>query len=253
MGNASNFKLEKKLAGGAGGTALALGTEEDSVFTFGYTSSEKDADDEDVASEGKVVLTVDTDGAGSAGAPTPYDGLVGDGYTAMVKKCKEAKAAEQEAEAKAVAEKAGGAVLAAFNAAEFKYTAQEGNKWCSPKASFELQSDNMNGFAKGKYAAGRLVGVNDGMIAMSDIHDVPPAIGAILGFAVFAVLFIGVVIMIFIDMNKRKDMYQEMIEEDLAKIDAMGLGHKMAEYERDLKIRLQGKKTDEGVDDQLVT
>lgn len=59
--------------------------------------------------------------------------------------------------------------------------------------------------------------------------------------------------MIFIDMKARKQMYQGMIDEDLAKISAMGLERKMHEWEAELAIRLTGKKEEGGADDQLIT
>lgn len=68
----------------------------------------------------------------------------------------------------------------------------EGMKWCTSKASFDTQSKNLNGFNK-----------MDGVL-MADIHPVPPVVGAIVGFAVMGVFYVVVVIMIFIDMNKRK-------------------------------------------------
>jgi len=59
--------------------------------------------------------------------------------------------------------------------------------------------------------------------------------------------------MIAVDMRKRSAMYQELIDGDLAKLDSMGLGSRMREFEAELAVRLAGAKDDAGVDDQLVT
>lgn len=79
------------------------------------------------------------------------------------------------------------------------------------------------------------------------------AIGCIVGFAVFALGYAYTIIMIAVDMRRRNAMYQELIDGDLAKLDSMGLGPRMREFEKELAIRLAGVKDDEGVDDQLTT
>ena len=48
-------------------------------------------------------------------------------------------------------------------------------------------------------------------------------------------------------------MYQGMIDEDLAKISAMGLDKKMGEWNAELAIRLTGVKEEVGNDDMLIT
>jgi len=53
--------------------------------------------------------------------------------------------------------------------------------------------------------------------------DMFSKIGAIAGFAVFGVAYILTVVYIFVDINKRGKMYDAMIEEDLAKLQQMGL------------------------------
>tara|TARA_B110000503_G_C6929884_1_gene322348 strand:+ start:518 stop:694 length:177 start_codon:yes stop_codon:yes gene_type:complete len=48
-------------------------------------------------------------------------------------------------------------------------------------------------------------------------------------------------------------MYQDMIDDDMTKINAMGLDKKLGEWNAELAIRLTGKKEDAGTDDQLTT
>ena len=73
--------------------------------------------------------------------------------------------------------------------------------------------------------------------------------GVILGFSVFFIAYIVTTIMIFIDMRKRGDFYQGLIDEDMAKISAMGLDRKLGEWNAELAIRLTGKKDTIGTDD----
>ena len=77
--------------------------------------------------------------------------------------------------------------------------------------------------------------------------------GVIFGFVVFFLAYIITTIMIFIDMKARGAFYQGLIDEDLAKINAMGLDRKMTEWNAELAIRLTGKKEEAGADDQLIT
>jgi hypothetical protein len=70
---------------------------------------------------------------------------------------------------------------------------------------------------------------------------------------VFALGYAYSIVMIAVDMRKRSAMYQELIDGDLAKLDSMGLGSRMREFEAELAVRLAGAKDDAGVDDQLVT
>lgn len=69
----------------------------------------------------------------------------------------------------------------------------------------------------------------------------------------FALGYAYSIVMIAVDMRKRSAMYQELIDGDLAKLDSMGLGSRMREFEAELAVRLAGAKDDAGVDDQLVT
>jgi hypothetical protein len=78
-------------------------------------------------------------------------------------------------------------------------------------------------------------------------------IGCIGGFGVFGLAIIIVVFMIFVDMRRRMAMYEELIADDLNKLQQMGLGGKMKEMNVELAARLAGGKEDVGVDDQLVT
>jgi len=48
-------------------------------------------------------------------------------------------------------------------------------------------------------------------------------------------------------------MYEELIQEDLQKMQQMGLGGEMAEINKQLAERLAGTKEEGGVDDQLIT
>ena len=77
--------------------------------------------------------------------------------------------------------------------------------------------------------------------------------GVIVGFIVFFIAYIVTTIMIFIDMKARGAFYQGLIDEDMAKISAMGLDRKLTEWNAELAIRLTGKKEESGADDQLIT
>lgn len=77
--------------------------------------------------------------------------------------------------------------------------------------------------------------------------------GAIIGFGAFGLGILYVVTMISIDMKKRMAMYDELIADDKQKMESMGLGSKMAEFEVELAARLAGGLQETGVDDQLVT
>jgi len=77
--------------------------------------------------------------------------------------------------------------------------------------------------------------------------------GAIIGFAVFGLGIIYAISMIALDMKKRLAMYEEMIVDDLAVMQKLGMGSRMAEFDRELTERLAGAKGDVGADDQLIT
>ena len=87
---------------------------------------------------------------------------------------------------------------------------------------------------------------------MNGWDDVAKA-GCIVGFVAFGIGIIIVVIMIAIDMRKRMQMYEGLIEEDVDKMKKMGLENKFKEFELELAARMAGGDADEGVDDQLVT
>jgi len=78
-------------------------------------------------------------------------------------------------------------------------------------------------------------------------------LGCIVGFATFGLGILFAVVMIVVDMRKRKQMYEDLIQEDLQKMEQLGLGSKMAEINKQLEERLQGAKDEAGVDDQLIT
>lgn len=61
------------------------------------------------------------------------------------------------------------------------------------------------------------------------------------------------VVMIVVDMRKRKQMYEDLIQDDLAQMSRLGLDNRKNELEKELQERLAGIKDDTGVDDQLVT
>ena len=76
--------------------------------------------------------------------------------------------------------------------------------------------------------------------------------GAIIGFSLFGVSYIFVVIYIFMDINKSKKEYQEMVEEDKNTIKQLNVSaNTLAEWEHDLALRLAGKAADDKADDQL--
>lgn len=78
-------------------------------------------------------------------------------------------------------------------------------------------------------------------------------IGCIVGFGAFGLAILGVAGMIALDMMARMKMYDELIADDMSKMQAMGLSSKFREYEVELAARLAGGKEETGVDDQLVT
>jgi len=59
--------------------------------------------------------------------------------------------------------------------------------------------------------------------------------------------------MLAVDMRARDAMYQTYIDEDVEKLQQMGLGGKMREFEAELAKRIAGEGDGEGVDDQLIT
>ena len=101
-------------------------------------------------------------------------------------------------------------------------------KGFSPKASHENMSGNNNPWTGGSTA------------------------GAIIGFSVFALSYIFVVIYIFYDINKSKNQYIEMVEEDKNIISQLRVSPGMlADWENELQLRLSGKTGEEKLDDQL--
>ena len=76
--------------------------------------------------------------------------------------------------------------------------------------------------------------------------------GAFLGFIVFGISYIYVVIYIFYDINRSKHQYLEMIEEDKQMIKNLNVPAGIRqEWEEDLRLRLEGRVKDDALDDQL--
>ena len=76
--------------------------------------------------------------------------------------------------------------------------------------------------------------------------------GAFIGFIIFGISYVYVVISIFYDINKSKHEYMELIEEDLAIIQQLNISQNMKEeWANDLVLRIEGKVKDENLDDQL--
>ena len=76
--------------------------------------------------------------------------------------------------------------------------------------------------------------------------------GAAIGFIVFGLSYIYVVVYIFFDINRSKNEYLEMVEEDKNIINNLNVPPNMREeWERDLALRLAGKSGEDKLDDQL--
>ena len=96
----------------------------------------------------------------------------------------------------------------------------------SPKSSFDRNSPNNNPWT-------------DTMTA-----------GAFIGFIIFGISYIYVVIYIFYDINRSKHEYMELVEEDKSIINQLGVSHGMKqEWEAELELRLSGKVKDDNLDD----
>ena len=96
----------------------------------------------------------------------------------------------------------------------------------SPKSSFDRNSPNNNPWT-------------DTMTA-----------GAFIGFIIFGISYIYVVIYIFYDINRSKHEYMELVEEDKSIINQLGVSSGMkAEWEEELALRLSGKVKDDNLDD----
>ena len=74
-------------------------------------------------------------------------------------------------------------------------------------------------------------------------------IGAILGFAVFGIMYLYAIVMIFRDIRKNDKMYSELLEHDKKTMSELGMERNKAEIEEQLKIRLAGKTKETGADD----
>ena len=97
----------------------------------------------------------------------------------------------------------------------------------SPKESFYIQSED---YAK---------------------WDNTGKVGVILGFGAFAIAYVVTVIKIFIDIRKRYEFYSNKVAEDLETMKTLGMEKNMAEIQKDLTLRLQGREVEDAADDQL--
>ncbi len=77
-------------------------------------------------------------------------------------------------------------------------------------------------------------------------------VGSIIGFAVFFLMYIVTIGMIFFDISWTSREYDQEIQKDRAKMTELGMDKKMPELEAELALRLSGKKDDDAVDDQLM-
>ena len=76
--------------------------------------------------------------------------------------------------------------------------------------------------------------------------------GAIIGFTVFGVAFLGTVVAIFYDTHKRSLDYDAKIAKALSDMTKLGMDKDMEQINKELQARIAGSKKDEGVDDQLL-
>ena len=77
-------------------------------------------------------------------------------------------------------------------------------------------------------------------------------VGAILGFGVFLITYLIVIVLIFIDISKNSANYDELIKDDLNQLSQLGLTSRMADLNEELKIRLSGVKQEDSKDDVLL-
>ena len=76
--------------------------------------------------------------------------------------------------------------------------------------------------------------------------------GVILGFGTFLVAYLMVIVMIFFDIKKNGEAYDELIKQDLQHISDLNLNSKMPEFQKELAVRLSGKKEDTKGDNMLL-
>ena len=60
------------------------------------------------------------------------------------------------------------------------------------------------------------------------------------------------VVMVFLDIKKNGENYDELIHNDLATMSQLGLDNKRGEIQKELEERLAGVKKEDGIDDQLL-
>ena len=77
--------------------------------------------------------------------------------------------------------------------------------------------------------------------------------GAAIGFIVFGISYIYVVIYIFYDINRSRNKYAEDVEDDRNVIASLGVSASTkSEWEAELALKLSGKAKEDGWDDQLL-
>ena len=77
------------------------------------------------------------------------------------------------------------------------------------------------------------------------------SVGTIIGFAVFGLLYIYTVVAVIIDTVKRGKEYEELIENDLAEMQKLGMDRNNADFKDGLRCALEGIREDDKGDDQL--
>ena len=76
-------------------------------------------------------------------------------------------------------------------------------------------------------------------------------VGAILGFAVFGLIYLYTIVMIFRDTIKRGAEYDALIENDLSEMHRLGMDMNKPDFKEGLANRLAGIKEEDKGDDQL--
>ena len=77
------------------------------------------------------------------------------------------------------------------------------------------------------------------------------AVGTIIGFSVFGILYIYTVIAVLLDTYNKGLEYDSLIENDLAEMQRLGMDQNNADFKEGLKNALLGIREEEKGDDQL--
>ena len=77
------------------------------------------------------------------------------------------------------------------------------------------------------------------------------AVGTIIGFSVFGILYIYTVISVLIDTYNKGIEYDSLIENDLAEMQRLGMDKNNADFQEGLKNALLGIREEDKGDDQL--